>query len=157
MTIQIKPLTQVNKDQWQALWQGYLTFYKTSLSQQVTDNTWQNILAANQIHGFGAFLANDSNVADESTDELVGIVHIVIHPNTWNDTDCVYLEDLYVNEQARGMGAGRALIEHVYGFAQTHNCNRVYWVTNEDNHTARKLYDKLATKTDMVQYRFDVE
>ena len=87
---------------------------------------------------------------------LVGITHVVLHPNTWNTTECCYLEDLYVSEAVRGRGVGRALIEQVYEFANEKNCNRVYWTTQEDNATARKLYDAIAIKTDMVQYRKDL-
>ena len=87
---------------------------------------------------------------------LVGITHVILHPNTWNTTECCYLEDLYVSEVVRGRGVGRALIEQVYEFANEKNCNRVYWTTQEDNATARKLYDVIATQTDMVQYRKDL-
>ena len=59
------------------------------------------------IYGFGAW-------QDEM---LVGITHVVLHPNTWNTTECCYLEDLYVSDAVRGQGVGRALIEQVYEFA----------------------------------------
>lgn len=147
MSLTIHPLNPADHATWLQLWQGYLTFYKTELPEKVTANTWQSILTSSQIKGFGAY----------KDDVLVGIVHIVIHPNTWNDNHCVYLEDLFVNEQARGLGVGRALINHVYDYAKQHNCNRVYWTTQESNHTARKLYDDVAKKTDMIQYRYDVK
>ncbi|WP_289047397.1 GNAT family N-acetyltransferase [uncultured Psychrobacter sp.] len=87
---------------------------------------------------------------------LVGITHVVLHPNTWNTTECCYSEDLYVSDAVRGQGVGRALIEQVYEFANNKNCNRVYWTTQEGNATARNLYDVIATQTDMVQYRKDL-
>ena len=87
---------------------------------------------------------------------MVGITHVVLHPNTWNTTDCCYLEDLYVADNVRGQGIGRALIEHVYSFAKDKDYNRVYWTTQESNTAARKLYDAIATQTDMVQYRKDL-
>ncbi len=145
--MEIIALTEKDNSSWQQLWQEYLTFYNTSISQKVTDNTWNNIVKGEQIKGFGAFV----------DDTLVGFVHIVIHPNTWNDTDCIYLEDLFITANARGTGLGRALIEYIYDFANKNDCNRVYWVTDEDNYQARQLYDKLACKTNMVQYRYDVE
>ena len=129
------------------LWQSYLTFYETRLPQSTTEKTWRNLLDDDMpIYGFGAW-------QDEM---LVGITHVVLHPNTWNTTECCYLEDLYVSEVVRGRGVGRALIEQVYEFANEKNCNRVYWTTQEDNATARNLYDVIATQTDMVQYRKDL-
>ena len=129
------------------LWQNYLSFYQASLLLEVTNATWQNIVDSDTaIYGFGAWRGS----------ELVGFTHVVLHPNTWNITQCCYLEDLYVNDSMRGQGIGRRLIEYVYAFADKQKCNRVYWHTQEDNAQARVLYDKVATKTDMVQYRKDL-
>ena len=90
------------------LWQDYLSFYETALPLSIIEATWRNILDDNvAIYGFGAW----------ERDVLVGFTHVVLHPNTWNTTDCCYLEDLYVSENVRGQGVGRALIEQVYAFA----------------------------------------
>ena len=146
--IKIKFLTFGDKNKWQNLWQCYLNFYQTDLPQSVTDHTWQNITNNNStIYGFGAWQGNNGS------EELVGFVHIVLHPNTWNTTDCCYLEDLFVSENLRGKGLGRALIEYVYDFAKSENCNRVYWVTNAENKTAQYLYEKIANKTNFIQFR----
>lgn len=143
-SIKITPLSNVDYDLWLVLWQRYLTFYETHLPMSTTDTTWCNLLDNNvAIYGFGAW----------QDDTLVGITHVVLHPNTWNSTECCYLEDLYVNESVRGQGIGRALIEQVYDFANKKDCNRIYWTTQEGNIAARKLYDAIATQTDMVQYR----
>lgn len=144
MGIKIQPLKAQDKDHWLPLWQGYLDFYNSELPQATTATTWQRIINDHStIFGFGAW----------QDDKMVGFTHIVLHPNTWNTTDCCYLEDLFVNECVRGQGVGHALIEAVYQFAKEKDCNRVYWVTQEANTTARKLYDKIAKKTDFVQYR----
>lgn len=138
------PLASTDYEAWLALWQNYLSFYETSLPLETSQATWRNLVDDNiPIHGFGAWI----------DDVLVGFTHVVLHPNTWNTTECCYLEDLYVNESVRGQGVGRALIEKAYEFASSKNCNRVYWVTQEDNTAARRLYDTLASKGDMVQYR----
>jgi len=143
-SVKIKPLTITDYDLWLHLWQDYLKFYETSLPSSTIQNTWHSLLDSDvPIYGFGAW----------QDDKLVGITHVVLHPNTWNTTECCYLEDLYVNEQVRGQGVGRALIEQVYAFANDKDCNRVYWTTQEGNTAARKLYDAIATQTDMMQYR----
>ncbi|SJM38503.1 Acetyltransferase (GNAT) family protein [Psychrobacter pasteurii] len=143
----INPLVNDHYQSWLTLWQKYLSFYNTSLADSITTNTWQNLLNNNvPIYGFGAWQG----------DTLVGIVHVVLHPNTWDTTDCCYLEDLFVNNTVRGQGVGRALIERVYQFADSKNCNRVYWVTDKDNTTARHLYDSIANLTDVIQYRHNL-
>ena len=50
-----------------------------------------------------------------------------------------YLEDLFVSSDARGSGAGRALIQAVYRAADAANADQVYWLTAQSNMTARKL------------------
>ena len=143
-TITIKPLTAADYDAWHSLWQDYLTFYETSLLANITQATWDKILDNEvPIYGFGAW----------DGEAMVGITHVVLHPNTWNNSDCCYLEDLYVNNSVRGHGFGRAVIDYVYDFAREKGCNRVYWSTQSDNAVARTLYDNIATLTDMVQYR----
>lgn len=143
-SIQIINLSDADYNAWLRLWQSYLNFYETTLPISTIEQTWQSLLDENvAIYGFGAW----------SDNRLIGITHVVLHPNTWNTTECCYLEDLYVDDAIRCQGVGRKLIEHVYNFASDKRCNRVYWVTQEGNTPARALYDTLATQTDMVQYR----
>ena len=42
---------------------------------------------------------------------IVGIVHYLYHRSTWTMGNYCYLQDLFTAEEARGQGAGRALIE----------------------------------------------
>ena len=108
-SLKIMPLSRSDYDAWLSLWQSYLTFYESSLPLETTNATWHSLLDSNvPIYGFGAW----------QDDKLVGITHVVLHPNTWNSTECCYLEDLYVNQSVRGQGVGRALIEQVYEFAR---------------------------------------
>ena len=67
--------------------------------------------------------------------------------------DYCYLQDLFTAPEARGQGAGRALIEAVYDRAQVAGASRVYWLTQETNATARALYDTLADRPGFIQYR----
>ena len=142
--IKITSLSTADYELCLPLWRNYLTFYKTQLSADTTEETWHNLLNESvPIYGFGPWI----------DDILVGITHVVQHPTTWSDSDACYLQDLYVKQSIRCQGVGRALIEHVYAFATEQRCNRVYWTTQDSNIAARKLYDKLADLTDMVQYR----
>ena len=143
-SVEIKPLARADYDFWLTLWQSYLTFYETSLPMSTIDTTWRNLINNDvATYGIGAW----------KDDILVGFTHIVIHPTTWSSTACCYLQDLYVDESVRGQSIGRILIEAVYGFADEKGCNHVYWKTQESNANARQLYDKVASLTDMVQYR----
>jgi GNAT superfamily N-acetyltransferase len=85
--------------------------------------------------------------------KLTGIVHYLYHRTTWTVGNYCYLQDLFVAETARGLGLGRALIEAVCEKARAEGASRVYWLTQEDNATARALYDKLAERSGFIQYR----
>jgi GNAT superfamily N-acetyltransferase len=142
--IAIRPLARADRAEWQPLWQGYLAFYKTSVPDEVTETTFARFF--NQAEPMHAFVA-------ERDGEIVGIVHYIFHRSTWTEGPYCYLQDLFTAEQARGAGVGRKLIEAVYERAKAQGASRVYWLTQEDNATARALYDKLAERSGFIQYR----
>src|SRR5690606_39533045 len=82
----------------------------------------------------------------------VGLVHYTQRRTAWSTRNTCYLQDLYVAPDARGTGAGRALIEAVYARADELALAGVYWLTQEHNVTARKLYDRIARNTKFIRY-----
>lgn len=140
----IRPLAAGDRPAWEPLWQGYLTFYKASLTPDITDATFARLTGGTE--PMGGFIAERDGGA-------VGIVHWVTHRSTWNTRDICYLQDLFTTPDARGTGAGRALIETVRAMAQAKGCFRVYWQTHESNAQARALYDKVADKSGFIVYR----
>jgi GNAT superfamily N-acetyltransferase len=82
-----------------------------------------------------------------------GIVHYLYHRSCWTVGNYCYLQDLFVAEDSRKLGLGRALIEAVYNEARAAGASRVYWLTHETNVTARALYDQLADRPGFIQYR----
>jgi GNAT superfamily N-acetyltransferase len=59
----------------------------------------------------------------------------------------------FVAASARGKGAGRALIEAVYAAADRRGADQVYWLTEETNAEARRLYDRVGVPTSFMKYR----
>ncbi len=64
----------------------------------------------------------------------------------------LYLDDLFVVPDARGAGAGTALLEELRTIAKDRGLSVVRWITAKDNQEARKLYDRVAEKTKWVTY-----
>jgi GNAT superfamily N-acetyltransferase len=142
--ISIRPFRMEDRDGWEPLWQGYLTFYKSSLAPEITETTWGRLLdPAEPMHGLAALLDG----------EIVGIVHYLYHRSTWSIGDYCYLQDLFASEKARNRGVGRGLIEAVYENAKADGASRVYWLTHETNTDAQALYDKVAARSGFIQYR----
>lgn len=144
MGIQIRELVAADRDAWLPLWLGYLTFYKSELSEATTATTWRRLMdAAEPMYALGAFLDG----------KLVGITHIVYHRSTWTEGNYCYLQDLYTDASARGQGVATALIEAVYARAKSDGASRVHWLTHETNDTARRLYEKIGVRSGFIQYR----
>ena len=55
----------------------------------------------------------------------------------------LFLKDLYVTEQARGLGIGRALLVAMARIAVEQNYCRIDWTTDLTNEGAQRLYDRL--------------
>ena len=143
----IRSVATEDHSEWLTLWQQYLVFYRASLAEATTALLWQRLL--DPAHSFRCFVAVDTN-----TQRLAGIVHFFAHPDTWESELVCYLEDLYVDQPARGVGVGAALIEAVRNESERCGWSAVYWHTMHDNTRARGLYDKLTGGTDgFVTYR----
>ena len=142
--MKIRPLAKADYDEWRALWISYLEFYETSLTAEVIDEN------------FSRFIDNDQTrqnaLVAESTDELVGLVHYIFHLDTWAIQEICYLQDLFVIPRNRGKKIGQLLIEGVYKRADKYGAPSVYWLTQEFNVPARKLYDRLADLTPFIHY-----
>jgi GNAT superfamily N-acetyltransferase len=143
--IRVRAVGVADQARWDDLWAGYLEFYGCTLDSAITDYTWQ------RLHEPQSGLLG--LVAVDAQDRVQGFVHYHFHLSTWSRVGYCYLEDLFVDSAARGLGAGRALIEAVYAAADARGAERVYWSTQEGNVTARALYDRLAKVAPFVQYR----
>ena len=144
--VSIRALQPTDKAEWIALFKGYIAFYKSSVADDVIEETWQRLLSSEE-HFHRCLIA-----ADES-DRPIGLAHILFHRSTWSKTWYCYLEDLFVRPDIRAKGVGEALIKAVYEAADERQVPRVYWSTQETNYRARGLYDKVATKSPFLQYR----
>jgi ribosomal protein S18 acetylase RimI-like enzyme len=140
-----------DKSQWEPLWRDYIKFYESELSEEVTALLWQRIHDSQ--HPINCFVAEDS-----SATELIGFVHDIPHPSTWNAKLYCYLEDLFVAPSLRGGGLGAALISAVCEGAGNQNWSDVYWHTKQNNDRARGLYDKITGGADgFICYRIKLE
>ena len=143
-TIVIRPVGAGERAAWEPLWNDYITFYKATLAAGASDVAWSRFHDANEpIHLLGAYVDG----------KLTGIVQFLFHRSTWTPGDYCYLQDLFVDGSARGLGLGRALIEAVYAEAKSKAASRVHWLTKTDNAQARILYDQVAENSGFMQYR----
>ena len=144
MTVTIRPLQAGDEAEWRELWTGYLEFYEASVPEEVYQTYFARLLSDDpqEFHGLVA----------EKDGRLIGLTHYLFHRHGWRIENVVYLQDLFVSTEARGTGAGRALIEGVYAAADAAGCPSVYWLTQDFNATARQLYDRIGQHTPFIKY-----
>jgi len=140
--ISIGRLDQADRAAWEILFRGYIDFYQRTLPQEMYDRAWGEFQEGTRMHALGATISS----------RLVGIAHFLVHANT-SAPDVCYLQDLFTAPQARGQGAGTALIGAVADWARAEGCSTLYWQTQESNVTARRLYDQLAVNDGFIRYR----
>jgi|SRR5215217_5813843 len=144
MTLEIRDARPEDEAEWRRLWAGFIIFYKVTVPDDVTDATWRRILdPASAL--FMRVAVMDGRV--------VGFAISLLHEATWVKEPVCYLEDLFVDDTLRGIGIGRALIDDLVDQAKAKGWSRLYWHTDEDNATARKLYDTYTKSDGHVRYR----
>lgn len=143
--ISVGSLQPGDRDAWEALFRDYRTFYERTLEPATADRAWQGFAADTLLHALGARLDG----------QLVGIAHFLVHPSTTGPDVC-YLEDLFTAADVRGEGVGSALIAAVADWARARGCASVYWQTQADNATARRLYDRVAENQGYLVYTLPV-
>ena len=143
MTATVTSLEPQDRQRWAELWTAYLAFYNTTVPPEQYDSTWTR-LHDGRLHGLAA---------RDAEGRMVGLAHYLFHEHSWSTRPSCYLQDLFVDPEVRGTGAGRALIEAVAQAARAAYSFRFYWSTDTGNAAARQLYDKVARQK-AVRYDF---
>ena len=144
----VRAAEAADEGEWRRLWKDYCDFYSVQISRDVTDALWRRILEGRM--GIHALVAESVSQPEEP--RLTGFANYVLHPYTWGKGVMCHLEDLFVAEQARRRGAGRAIIETLIHMGYDRDWTRIYWHTHESNGVARSLYDKVTPLDPFVRY-----
>lgn len=142
--VEIRDIAPEDEVAWRGLWGQYLAFYSVELAPEVIDRTWARLCDPS------ALLRGRVAIVDGKT---VGFALHHTHLSTWAVGDDCYLEDLFLAEDARGQGVGRALLDDLIAICREKGYSRLYWHTDEGNTRARKLYDSYTPTDGHVRYR----
>lgn len=142
--MRIRPVRDTDQAAWLGLFRAYADFYKTTPTAEAEAAVWGWIFDASE--PFWCDLAVDAQ------DRPLGFVQYQLMHRSLGGSKVCYLSDLFTLPEARGKGAGRALIDHVRAVAGGMGCPNLRWLTAEDNATARALYDTYQPRTPFVLY-----
>lgn len=130
---------------WRPMWDAYCAFYQVTIAENVTQQSWSRI--CDPMSPIKALMARDPH-----TGAAWGMCNYILHANTWTLGPVCYLEDLFTHPHIRGKGVGKALIDRLIDMGKTQGWARLYWMTRDNNATARRLYDQYNKADDFVRY-----
>jgi GNAT superfamily N-acetyltransferase len=81
------------------------------------------------------------------SDEPVGFALFFHNYSTFLGKPGIYLEDLFVDEQHRGKGFGKALLVHLARLAKERNCGRLEWAVLDWNEPSINFYKSLGARS----------
>jgi GNAT superfamily N-acetyltransferase len=147
--VEIAPLAPEELDELLPLIAAYQGFYKV---ENIDDDRNRSF--------FRRFLAPSEDgliLGARNEGRLVGYACLYWHFSSLEACESVLMNDLFVDESARGRGVGRALIEAAAAVAREREVPFVEWSTSPDNETAQRLYDSTgAERTEWFSYELRV-
>ncbi|VXB94359.1 GNAT family N-acetyltransferase [Pseudomonas sp. 8O] len=82
----------------------------------------------------------------ENDGQPIGYAVYFFNYSTWLGKHGLYLEDLYVSPEARGLGAGKALLRHLAQLAVERGCGRFEWSVLDWNTPAIDFYEAFGAR-----------
>jgi len=93
----------------------------------------------------------------EANETIVGYASYTFDFSTWDAATFMYLDCLYLEEDARGFGIGEAIIEKLKQIAIDKNCINIQWQTPKFNERAIKFYNRIGGKAkEKVRFSLDL-
>jgi len=94
-------------------------------------------------------------VAETVNRKIVGYAAWFFAYYTWTGK-ALYIDDLYVQEEFRGMGIGKMLMNQVIEFAAGTGCHKIRWQVSDWNRKARDMYHSMGAEIDTTKYNCDL-
>lgn len=137
--IRYTPMTREHAIGWRSLWRMSVG---DALDKKVIDHTERQILDPDV--PLFALLALSPD------DEVVGLLHGVVHPVAGSMNSVCYMQDLFVHPARRRQHIATDLIKFLAAKGTAEKWDRIYWLTDRTNREARALYSHNAVTIDFT-------
>ena len=115
--------------------------------------------------GYGRFLVsqlsnpNSLVMVAERAGTVIGYIFADVEPKNWMELrgPCGVVQDVYVDEAARGLGAGRALMRAAIEWIRSKGRAQVVLLTKTRNENAQRLFGALGFRPTMIEMTLDQE
>ena len=149
MTLTVTNLCEQDRTQWQDMYHGYAEFYRVPMNDEILETVWSWIHdGSNPFCGL---------IAKDEAGDALGFMHCREMASPLRGAHVGFLDDLFVRPEARGLGVVEALYESLGDLARERGWPFVRWITAQDNHRARAVYDRLSSKTNWVTYQMEAK
>lgn len=144
----IRPPQAADRAAWDTLYQGYAAFYQVVQTAEMRDRVWGWL--HDSAHECQCLMAFDA------AGKAIGLAHFRAFARPLSASTGGFLDDLFVDPEARGSQAGSQLIAAIKAIAEKNQWSVVRWITADNNYRARSAYDKIATRTAWITYDIKV-
>jgi len=142
----IRDIEIKDKVEWEKLYQGYADFYKVEITEKILNTVW------NWLHDLKHEL---NGLVYEIDNHIVAIAHYRQMPSPLRGKNIGFLDDLYVHPDYRGRKIGEDIINKLNEISKERGWGLIRWITRNDNHSAKSLYDRIAKKSTWDVYELD--
>ncbi|MFM7146021.1 MAG: N-acetyltransferase family protein [Actinomycetales bacterium] len=136
--------TASDLQEWRNLYRQFAEHYTVAVRAEHQDLVWSWVM--DPAHPLQCLLA----VAPDG--RLHGLAHYRAFTRPLAGSVGCFLDDLLVDEGVRGSGAADALLHGLRQIAADNGWTVIRWITADDNHRARSVYDEFAVRTMWVTY-----
>ena len=137
-TLQIRPATPADTDLILQFVRELAIYEKAEHEMQSTSAHLERTMFCENPAVFGLICLDG--------DTPVGFAVYFFNYSTWQGRHGLYLEDLYVSPEARGLGAGKALLRHLAQLAVARDCGRFEWSVLDWNTPANDFYESIGAR-----------
>ena len=135
-----------DKVEWEKLYYGYADFYKVEITEETLNTVW------NWLHDLKHEL---NGLVYEIDNRIVAIAHYRQMPSPLRGKNIGFLDDLFVHPDFRGRKIAEDIINKLNDISKEQGWGLIRWITRNDNHSAKSLYDRVAKKSTWDVYELD--
>ena len=148
LVMHIRKLVSKDYYGWLRLYMAYAKHYHVTLSDESLSITWGWLMdTAHPTEG----------VVAENNEELVGLAQYRAMPSPLRGHNIGFVDDLIVLPSFRGQRISEKLFEDIQLTGKRLGWKTIRWITRDNNYHARKVYDRIALKTDWNLYEMDCD
>ena len=135
-----------DKVEWEKLYQAYAEFYRVKITEETLNTVW------NWLHDLKHEL---NGLVYEIDNHIVAVAHYRQMPSPLRGKNIGFLDDLFVHPDFRGRKIAEDIINTLNDISKEQGWGLIRWITRNDNHSAKSLYDRVAKKSTWDVYELD--